>query len=1418
MRHSLCRLAGLLLLCASARAQSDYSRPYSWQTLAGVPPFGFRDGTGSAAQFAHPYAVAVAPSGAIYVADTTNCVIRAISTSGVVTTLAGQPGVPGYADGTGAAALFAYPTGITVGAGGNLYVADMNNEVIRQVTPAGVVTTVAGSHGTLGSADGTGTAASFANPAAIVSDSSGNLYVTDSNNLTIRKITPGYVVTTLAGSVGISGSQDGTGTAARFAYPWGIGIDGSGNLYIADINNQTIRKITPAGLVSTLAGLVNNAGSTDGTGSAARFHFPTGVAVTASGNIAVTDSGGNTIRLITPAGVVTTLAGSPSAADGADGTGAAAHFNRPSGVAADGSGNLYVADSYNATIRRIAAGGVVTTLAGTATIPEVVNGSASVARFDYPVGLARDAGGNAYVTDWLGHTVRKVTPAGVVSTIAGTAGTNGSHDGVGTAALFDTPMGIAVDASGVLYVADSANATIRKIAADGTVTTLAGTAGATGTQDGIGAAARFDSPQGIAIDGSNNLYVADTNNHTIRKITPAGVVSTFAGAAGVSGAQDGALAAARFSYPSAICVEANGAVYVADSVNSTIRKISGGIVSTLAGSAGNFGSADGIGAAASFYSPGGVAVDGSGNVFVSDSNNHLIREISPAGVVTTIGGAVEVNNAIDGVGLTAQFNTPMGIASDAAGNLLIADTYNHVIRTGVPHFTALAIGSGPQSQSVTATSSVVFSVTASGTGTLSYQWKFNGANLSDQGGISGSSTASLTLTTVQVAQAGTYSVVVTDATLHTATSSATLAVSATAPTITAQPASQTVALGSAASFSVTATGAPTYQWTFNGAALSGATNASYAIASVQLSSAGAYRVIVTNGGGTATSAAATLTVVAPPTIDTQPAAASVTVGNAASFSVSASGSATYQWTFNGAPIAGATSASYAIDHVQFSAAGAYAVNVTNPGGTVTSQSASLTVLPLPPTISSAPASQAVNVGAAVSFSVTATGSPAYQWSFNGAPISGATSSTYSIAAAQVSAAGAYAVTATNAGGSVASPAALLTVTAPFGGPSINSQPSSFTAAVGGTVVIGVNATSVITSSQLRALTLIAVPALTYQWYFDGALLVDGNGIHGATTATLVLSGAGLRQGSYACLIANGSGATFSQPAALTVMASSNPGRLINVSGRAAVGTGADILIAGFIVGGRGTAGSQTILMRGSGPALASFGLVGALPDPQLDLYRLGPTTTLLATNVGWAGNAAVATAAAQVGAFPWTSSSSHDAALLQTLAAGSHTANISGQSGDGGVALLEIYDTTPAASYTTSSPRLTNVSVRARVGTGSNILIAGFVIGGDTARTVLIRASGPALRALGMTGTLSTPQIQLYRLGSNAAPLATNAGWAGDAQVAAAATTVGAFSWGSEATADAALLLTLPPGGYTANVSGLTGDTGVALIEVYDLD
>jgi sugar lactone lactonase YvrE len=647
-------LVELLSGAAHCRAQTTYTL-YAFTNFVGKPGgAGNVDGAVGTARFNWPFGVALDSAGNVYVADSLNHTIRKVTTDGVVTTVAGSAGQAGSADGTGSVARFYSPNGASVDSECNVYVADSYNNTIRKITPAGAVTTLAGlpqfdtnGWSVGGSADGTGSAARFNGPSAVCVDSAGNVYVADRGNHTIRKVSPEGAVTTLAGSAGQAGSADGTGSVARFNYPLSVAVDSAGNVYVADTDNDLIRRVTANGVVTTLAG---------------NFINPYGVAVDRATNVYVAE--GFTIRKMTPAGVLTTLAGSPEWGS-SDGTGSAARFGgkfeggggggsiRPSGLAVDSVGNVYVADTGNNTIRKVTPDGVVTTLAGTASQTGSADGTGTQARFGFanlgPAGIAVDAADNVYVADFANFAIRKVTPAAEVTTLAGGAGSDARFgDG-----LNPFEFSLAADMAGNVYAwADDTNG-IRKVTADGVVTTL--TADASGI---------------VAVDRTGNIYVLE--GYDVLKVTPDGVVTTV-------------VLNLELNVPLGAAVDSVGNVYFTDTDNHTIGKAtSSGVVTTLAGSAGQIGSVDGIGSAARFWYPEGVAVDSAGNVYVADSGNDTIRKVTPAGVVTTVAGSAGVIGGADGIGSAAQFSRPFGIAVDSGGNLYVADFGNDRITKGSP--------------------------------------------------------------------------------------------------------------------------------------------------------------------------------------------------------------------------------------------------------------------------------------------------------------------------------------------------------------------------------------------------------------------------------------------------------------------------------------------------------------------------------------------------------------------------------------------------------------------------------------------------------------------------------------------------------------------------------------------------------------
>jgi sugar lactone lactonase YvrE len=517
---------------------------------------GWKDGPAREAGFHGPSWVAADPEGNLYVSDGLNHTVRKVAAQdGAVTTLAGAAGQAGAADGQGPAARFRFPAGIAVFQD-HVFVADSGNGTIRRIARDGTVETLAGQAGESGTVDARGADARFVQPEGLAVDTQGNLYVADSGAHVIRRLDPAGQVTTLAGLAQGPGMQDGQGTGARFKGPRGLAVDPSGTVYVADAGNKAIRRIDPLGGVTTLA-------------AAGGFLFPVGIVLGLPGqdglptSLVVSDGYAQTLRsLDLPSRQVTPLAGNGPWAGYQDGQAPSARFNAPQGLALLSSGALVVADRDNHLLRTWTPGEGVATLAGTAPAVGWKDGQGQEARFDLPGGIALGPDGTVYVADSANHVVRRVTPAGGVDTLAGRPGSPGDEDGQGDTARFDFPAALALDASGTLFVADLGNGLVRTVSPDGTVGTLAGLRGRWGCQDGSAAEATFQAPAGVALGPAGTLLVADPGSHTIRQVSPGGVVSTLAGQAFRPGFADGPVRDARFDQPCAIAVDDCGRIWV----------------------------------------------------------------------------------------------------------------------------------------------------------------------------------------------------------------------------------------------------------------------------------------------------------------------------------------------------------------------------------------------------------------------------------------------------------------------------------------------------------------------------------------------------------------------------------------------------------------------------------------------------------------------------------------------------------------------------------------------------------------------------------------------------------------------------------------------------------------------------------------
>lgn len=999
MRASKSFLFGLVLLlrCLTASAQDDGG--YTFTTLAGLAGGDNVDGIGTAARFRYPHAIASDVAGNLYVVDVGLHTLRKITPHGAVSTLAGRADYGGDADGHGSDARLSAPIAVSVAPDGTIYLIEAQR--IRKVTPEGMVSAFAGQPHRNGSSDGAGAAATFSSPAALAVDVLGNVFVADTENDTIRKITPDGSVTTIAGRAGNRGFADGAVAQARFCMPRGIAVDRDGTIWVADTGNDVIRRIAN-GTVTTIAGVAGQTGYVDGPGASARFTRPAGLAFDVAGNLYVGDSYGQVLRKVSRTHLVSTLVGDT--------------FPMSNGMAVDTAGSIYLPDSVRGCVIKISAEGARTVFAGNQTSVIYVDGAGSAARFRDPTAVAVAPDGTVYVADLNAFAVRKITTGGVVSTLMPRQ--------EGSLQPFEGgwPSAVAVDAAGTLFVADVMSHIIYKVSPAGIASPVAGDRNVLGWNDGIGSNARFNRPVGIALDREGNLYVADGGNFTIRKITPNRVVTTLAGTAGKEGHVDGAGSAARFRSPWGITVGPSGNIFVSDTTNAVIRKItSQGVVTTYGPTLG-------------LRVPKGIAVDPEENVFVVESGAHSIRKLSPEGTNSIVAGEPYFPGSDDGAGSFARFYNPSGIAFDRFGHLVVADTSNQTIRRGMvsgaraPTFvvqpTAGEVGEGREAV-------LAVEVAAVPTPILRWQRRATGSStfvdLAESSSFRGVATATLQFTAgTGTATGDQFRCVVANGVGAEATSRITTLTVVGAPVFTSAN-TATFQAGLPGAFAVKATRATSYRLIAGAlpawAVLDPGTGVITGTPSDASGSPYRFTLEASNSAVVRSLQGFTLVVDPGPIFTVHPTGTSVVTRTLVRLAATAVGSPplTYQWMKDGVALAdggtisGANSRTLTITKSQTSDAGIYRLAVTGRNGTVLSNLAPLSVL-IPPTILTSPAGKIVAAGSGITFSVEATdaGPLTYQWLFNGQVLVGATGTTLTIPQATASRAGQYSVRVSNA--------------------------------------------------------------------------------------------------------------------------------------------------------------------------------------------------------------------------------------------------------------------------------------------------------------------------------------------------------------------------------------------------------------------
>jgi uncharacterized protein (TIGR03437 family) len=605
--------------------------------------------------------------------------------SGTAVRVAGN-GTPGFSgDGLPAtSAQLKSPQGVAVDSAGNIYIADTGNERIRLVAN-GIISTFAG-NGTSGSGGDYGdpTQAQLHLPEGLALDSSGNLYIADSANNVIRQVSGG-VITTFAGNhiAGFS-HEGGPAVVAALNVPLDIAFDTSGNAYIADSGNARIRMVSTAGVITSVVG----GGTTyteGGLATATVLSGPHGVAVDSSANIFIADADGNKIFKVS-SNTITTFAGTGTRGFAGDsGTASNAQFNGPSSIVLDGSGNVYVTDLFNARVRKITSSNVSTVAGNGLTAYSGDGGSAQNALMNAAAGVVPAPGGLVYISDTNNQRIRRINSDGTIATVAGNGTPGFSGDGsAASGAQVAYPSGLAADTGGNVYFSDTANQRVRKISG-GIISTVAGngTSGY-GGDGGAAGSAQLNSPAGLAVDSAGNLYIADYSNHAVRKVS-GGIITTLAGTgvAGFSG-DNGPARQAQLNGPSGVAVDTAGIVYIADSGNQVVRKIApNGVMSTFAGTNGNPGIAGDGGPAvnAQLALPSALTVDASGYVYITDASANRVRIVTPDGTIDTIAGlGLPGYSGDNGPATRARFNGLIAIALDSAGNIYLADRVNNVIR------------------------------------------------------------------------------------------------------------------------------------------------------------------------------------------------------------------------------------------------------------------------------------------------------------------------------------------------------------------------------------------------------------------------------------------------------------------------------------------------------------------------------------------------------------------------------------------------------------------------------------------------------------------------------------------------------------------------------------------------------------------
>ena len=533
------------------------------------------------------HSVAVDGSGNLYIADPLSDVVEKVTPGGTLSIIAGTGHFGRPTAGPATSSNLNHPDAVAVDSSGNVYIADTNNDLVEKVTPGGTLTIFAG-NGLIGTpTPGPATSSDLSSPGDVAVDTSGNVYIADTNNSEVEKVTPGGTLSVIAGT-GTSGAPTpGPATSSKLFKPLGIAVDSSGNVYIADTDNNEVEEVTSGGTLSIIAGTGASGAPTPGPATSSKLFDPSGVAVDSSGNVYIADRGNQRTEQVTSGGTLSVIAGTGAVGAPTAGTATSSKLFDPSGVAVDSSGNVYVADETAGVVGKVSSG-TMSIVAGLVDFGPPTAGAATSSELAAPGGVAVDSSGNFYIADTDNNVVVKVTAGGTLSVIAGTGTSGAPTPGPATSSNLASPSGVAVDSSGNLYIADTNNNEIEKVTPGGTLSVIAGT-GATGAPTpGPATSSKLDKPAAVAVDGSGNVYIADNDNNEIEKVTPGGTLSIIAGTGTESTPTPGPATSSDLDNPLGIAVDSSGNVYIADTDNNVVEKVTpGGTLSIIAGTGTN---------------------------------------------------------------------------------------------------------------------------------------------------------------------------------------------------------------------------------------------------------------------------------------------------------------------------------------------------------------------------------------------------------------------------------------------------------------------------------------------------------------------------------------------------------------------------------------------------------------------------------------------------------------------------------------------------------------------------------------------------------------------------------------------------------------------------------------------------------------